>query len=162
MSPAIDTELLAKVNRLNELLVEVRQYKFTHPESCVGYYPNDPGSLLNAYREGDIGFYECISLLKDSVYSHLRMENVRLQDAIRRHRDQRGDDRCWMDDEELYAVLPEGYTPPARDTAVELKNCERFIASRRNPTTEYVSPEREIEQLRARLLVYEYDVRSNS
>lgn len=71
-----------------------------------------------------------------------------LQTAIRKHRDFRGDSRCWMDDEELYAVLPEGYTPPERDSAVELKNCERFIASRQNPKTEYVSPEREIERLK--------------
>jgi hypothetical protein len=71
-----------------------------------------------------------------------------LRTAIRAHRDARGDDRCWRDDEELYAVLPEGYTPPARDTAVELDRCRAFIASRQNPKTEYVSPEREIERLR--------------
>lgn len=71
--------------------------------------------------------------------------------AIRRHRDARGDDRCWMDDETLYGVLPEGYTPPARDSAVELARCQQFIASRQNPATIYVSPEREIEILRAGL-----------
>lgn len=73
----------------------------------------------------------------------------RLQGAIRAHRDARGDDRCWRDDEDLYRVLPEGYIPPVRDTAVELDNCRRFIASRQNPATVYVSPEREIEHLRA-------------
>jgi hypothetical protein len=30
--------------------------------------------------------------------------------AVREHRDQRGDDRCWRDDRKLYASLPEGYT----------------------------------------------------
>lgn len=79
----------------------------------------------------------------------LKQEARKLAEAIRKHRDQRGDDRCWMDDEELYRSLPEGYTPPARDSAVELKNCERYIACRHNPATEYVSPEREIEVLRA-------------
>lgn len=87
------------------------------------------------------------SILPSRFRSH-RQEVSALQSAIRKHRDQRGDDRCWMDDEELYIVLPEGYTPPPRDTAVELKNCERFIASRQNPKTEYVSPEREIERLK--------------
>ncbi len=72
----------------------------------------------------------------------------KLQDAIRKHRDQRGDDRCWRDDEELYKVLPEGHTPPERDTSVELKNCQEFINSRQHPGTKYVSPEREIETLR--------------
>ena len=71
-----------------------------------------------------------------------------LETAIREHRDQRGDDRCWMDDEKLYNILPEGYTPPKRDCRVELKFCERFIATRHNPGTTYVSPEREIEALK--------------
>jgi hypothetical protein len=69
--------------------------------------------------------------------------------AVRRHRDYRGDDRCWADDEELYRALPEGYTPPARDVAVELENCRRYLECRRNPATEYVSPQREIERLAA-------------
>jgi hypothetical protein len=77
----------------------------------------------------------------------LLMEVTRLEDAIRKHRDERGDDRCWQSDEELYRALPEGYTPPARDSAVELKNCEKYIACRHNPATEYVSPQRRIEQL---------------
>jgi len=81
----------------------------------------------------------------------LEDELVKLQNAIRKHRDQRGDDRCWMDDEELYKVLPEGYTPPARDSTVELENCKRYIACRHNPSTEYVSPEREIENLKAKI-----------
>jgi hypothetical protein len=74
--------------------------------------------------------------------------NEVLRAAIRTHRDARGDDRCWMDDEALYAVLPEGYTPPPRDTAVELDRCRQFIEARRNPATSYVSPERELERLR--------------
>lgn len=78
-------------------------------------------------------------------------EVERLRAAIRKHRDQRGDDRCWMDDEELYAVLSEGYTPPKRDTSIELKNCEKYIASRHDPRVTYTSPEREIERLRTLL-----------
>jgi hypothetical protein len=69
--------------------------------------------------------------------------------AIRRHRDCRGDDRCWRDDRELYAVLPEGYAPPPHDSAVELELCRRYIASRHDPATEYVSPQRRIEELEA-------------
>lgn len=68
--------------------------------------------------------------------------------AIRRHRDYRGDDRCHLDDGELYALLPEGDTRPIRETAVTLENCARFIRCRQQGR-EYVSPEREIERLRA-------------
>lgn len=71
-----------------------------------------------------------------------------LEAAIRAHRDVRGDDRCWRDDEALYGVLPEGYTPPERDTAVELENCKRYIASRQHPQTSYVSPDVTIAMLR--------------
>lgn len=72
-----------------------------------------------------------------------------LEAAIRRHRDQRGDDRCWMDDDNLYRALPEGFTATLRDSAVELENCRRFIESRRHPLTIYVSPQRRIEELEA-------------
>ncbi len=78
-------------------------------------------------------------------------ECQRLRDAIRRHRDYRGDDRCYLDDRELYAVLPEGYTPPPHDSAVTLEQCVRFIRCREDPATEYVSPQREIERLQAEL-----------
>jgi hypothetical protein len=71
--------------------------------------------------------------------------------AIRKHRDQKGDDRCWMDDEELYSVLPEGYTPPERTSEVELEFCKKFISCRRNPKTTYVSPQRRIEELEAEI-----------
>ena len=67
--------------------------------------------------------------------------------AIRKHRDYRGDNRCWVDDEELYRVLPEGYTPPERDAVVELENCKKYITRRHNPRTRYVSPQRRIEEL---------------
>lgn len=76
-----------------------------------------------------------------------------LEQAIRQHRNARGDDRCWMDDEELYNVLPEGYTPPARDTSVELALCQKFIHNRHHPQTEYVSPQRRIEKLEAEIRV---------
>lgn len=81
-----------------------------------------------------------INVMRDSIET--------LEMAIRAHRDARGDDRCWQDDETLYQALPEGYTPPAHDTSVELRNCLRYLACRQHPATVYVSPEREIELLR--------------
>lgn len=86
----------------------------------------------------------------DQTYAELLKrdrEIDRLRAAIRAHRDQRGDDRCWQDDETLYAVLPEGYTAPTREVAVELEHCQRYLECRRNPATEYISPQREIERL---------------
>lgn len=79
----------------------------------------------------------------------LRDEIDRLRAAIRKHRDYRGDDRCWLDDIDLYAALPEGYQPPEQDTKIELENCRRFVELRQCPHTVYVSPQRRIEELEA-------------
>jgi hypothetical protein len=69
-----------------------------------------------------------------------------LEAAIRKHRDYRGDDRCYQDDGELYKVLPEGDTRPPREVAVTLMNCEAYIRCRQQGR-EYVSPQRRIEEL---------------
>lgn len=69
-----------------------------------------------------------------------------LEEAIRQHRDERGDDRCHADDGRLYAVLPEGDTRPERETAVTVENCQGYIACRQTGR-EYVSPQRRIEEL---------------
>ena len=74
-------------------------------------------------------------------------EVERLRAAIRKHMNERGDDRCYLSDAELYSVLPEGDTRPAVETAVTIENCAKFIACRQQGR-EYVSPEREIERLR--------------
>ena len=74
-------------------------------------------------------------------------EVERLRAAIRKHMNERGDDRCYLSDAELYSVLPEGDTRPAVETAVTLENCARFITCRQQGR-EYVSPEREVERLR--------------
>lgn len=61
-----------------------------------------------------------------------------LVEAIRHHRDQRGDDRCWLDDQELYAVLGEGPAEtglPPRD--IFLANCARFWQCRQDPSANY-------------------------
>lgn len=60
------------------------------------------------------------------------VEGERAKAAIRKHRNQHGDDRCWLDDQELYAVLDDGDLGDNRvgDPAAMLENCKRFIAQR--------------------------------
>lgn len=77
----------------------------------------------------------------------------KLENAIREHRDQKGDDRCWLDDRDLYAVLPEGNKdisslPPAEEF---LGNCKRFHASRQPGGQEYISSQRRIDELEKRI-----------
>jgi hypothetical protein len=52
-----------KVDRLNELHQEIQKYKAEHPEEKLGYWQNTPGSILNAYREGDLSFDEAVEVL---------------------------------------------------------------------------------------------------
>lgn len=64
----------------------------------------------------------------------------RYEAAIRKHRDQRLDDRCWMDDIELYEALPEGADPKFVDLrqlpeAEMLANCAQFVKCRRTEAT---------------------------
>ena len=80
----------------------------------------------------------------------LAVRVVELEAAIRRHRDERGDDRCWMDDIELYKALPEGVGDADLrlcEPDVMRANCERYIAHRHNPALPYVSPQDEIDRL---------------
>src|SRR5438128_2249527 len=63
MSDISTEELTAKVEQIGALIKELREHKAEHPETITGYYLNSYGSLLNAYREGDISFEDCITLL---------------------------------------------------------------------------------------------------
>lgn len=57
---------------------------------------------------------------------------IRLRAAIVKHRDQRADDRCYLDDDELYEVLGDGIavdrTMPPKEA--HLANCARFYDRR--------------------------------
>lgn len=60
-----------------------------------------------------------------------RAERDALKKAIERHYNQKADDRCWMDDDELYAAAN---LPPVDravgDKGAMLANCRRFIDNR--------------------------------
>lgn len=56
----------------------------------------------------------------------------KLEAAIRQHRDQKADDRCWEDDERLYDILGGEKKADHRvgDKLAMVKNCIRFIETR--------------------------------
>lgn len=56
-------ELSAKIDQIHYLISEVRAFKVDHPEHRYGFYLN-PGSILNAYREGDLSFDACVDALE--------------------------------------------------------------------------------------------------
>lgn len=88
-------------------------------------------AALNASLSENPKLLHVVTRVKPTV---LRQRIKELEDAIRTHRDQRGDDRCWMDDQQLYAVLGDtkaNTALPPRE--VFLANCARFYACRQAP-----------------------------
>lgn len=84
------------------------------------------------------------------IYNPKDLRIQALEDAVRKHRDEKGDNRCYLDDYELYKVLGE----PIPETAcqldepdVMLTNCQRFIQCRHDPNKQYRSPMHAIEEL---------------
>lgn len=70
------------------------------------------------------------------------------RDAITKHRDQKGDDRCWLDDQELYIAA--GLEPA--ETALPCRNdflasCERYWCQRQTPEQRTRPPGKTIGQL---------------
>lgn len=82
----------------------------------------------------------------------------KLYDAIKKHHDQRADDRCFLDDDELYAAAG---LPPADtcvgDVQAMLANCRRFIEQRCTPGhwPSYADLEARIKELEAKVMVHE-------
>ena len=64
----------------------------------------------------------------------LSSEVMKLRSEIRYHRDQKGHDRCWLDDVKLYKALPEGaselanFRLPCREEFMQ--GCKRFWETR--------------------------------
>lgn len=53
-----------KVKQINALIQEVMAMKKETPELKNGYYPSSYGSILNAYREGDLSFTQAVKALR--------------------------------------------------------------------------------------------------
>ena len=64
----------------------------------------------------------------------LQDEIMKLRGGIRKHRDQKGDDNCWLDDQfYLYGLLPEnmGADPQLPDKELMMVNCSRYYDCRK-------------------------------
>ncbi len=62
--PTITVELSLDqaIRQINHTITVVRAYKVAHPETTLPH-THDPGSILNAYREGDISFAQAVKEL---------------------------------------------------------------------------------------------------
>lgn len=96
---------------------------------------------------------------KDKKIADLQKQIERLEGAVKEHRSQKLDDRCWMDDQKLYAVLSDGdlgdnATPPKEKM---LENCRRYIEQRCKPGEwqTYQQLEQERDSLKSQLAAME-------
>ena len=100
-------------------------------------------------------------------YPHVLTEDDRLRilqlintvddykEAIRQHRDERGDDRCWIDDKKLYnRTIGAGQVNTALPPFEEMmNNCKRFFSSRQDPEHVYVTVAEQIDPLKREIVV---------
>lgn len=106
-----------------------------------------PEALANALEAGaatrsvgpppglPIGAVTPVNLPAAILAAELRKTQARvaaLEAAIRDHRDQRADDRCWMDDDILYAALGDKKESDNRvgDKFAMIQNCVRYVDRR--------------------------------
>lgn len=127
--------------KAENIILEATLSKFM-PDSICSYCDKPTNSLAANPSLWPVVFCDPGSGGKPSAHHagcvHERMAEVeRLRAAIRQHRDQRGDDRCWLDDARLYRSLgadPEdcnidGTLPPKCEF---LKSCERYWEQRQS------------------------------
>lgn len=72
--------------------------------------------------------------LREMSEQQLMGEVMKLREGIRKHRDQKGDENCWLDDQfYLYELLPEKINadPQLPDKELMMVNCSRYYDCRK-------------------------------
>jgi len=144
---------------LDRIVPELRKFFGVH-EECARC-----GPTTHSRGEGDLDFH-CSTCWKEleanvtrSSKSNIRLSKrvIELENAIREHRDAKADDRCWVDDIDLYKVLGDGIEPDIciGNPHEMFANCKRFIAMRCSggKWKSYQELEKELENAKARLVL---------
>jgi hypothetical protein len=121
-------ELEAERDRLKAWVTDLQGGMYVNCVYCGHRYgPGEttPVSMADALKEH-------VQQCPQHPMSALKAERNRLRDAIWNHRAQHGDDRCWLDDQVLYAALGDGDLGDntVGDKQAMLKNCERYLEVR--------------------------------
>ena len=72
--------------------------------------------------------------IADMSFMQLQEEVMKLRNGIRKHRDQKGDENCWLDDQfYLYGLLPEKIKadPQLPEKQLMMLNCSRYYDCRK-------------------------------
>jgi len=88
----------------------------------------------------------------EGIVGVLRDRVAELEGAIAKHRDQKGDDRCWRDDIELYQSIGDASFNSELPPQCEfLESCKRFWMQRQTLLDKPAKPGMTIAQLEARI-----------
>lgn len=108
------------------LLAELERERMCHAACGVIAMSNTPETLA---RNRDMHADYLSGSVQDCIKAAER--EIALRKAIEEHRDQKADDRCWLDDLKLYAAAGLHVADNTiSDPAAMLENCKRFIACR--------------------------------
>lgn len=101
--------------------------------------PEEIGEMKRRFQEKRVLKTRIEELEKERSGRETRI--AELTAAIKHHRDQKEDDRCWMDDHQLYSVLGDGILGDNRigDPIAMLQSCCKFIQNRCQPGGTWVS-----------------------
>jgi hypothetical protein len=95
------------------------------------------GIVDQAYSRKELVDIAVIQSIQEGVLEKTKAENDKLKAAIRKHRDQKSDDRCWLDDVNLYRVLGgqewDDYRSDLPPKCEFLESCARFWEQRQRP-----------------------------
>lgn len=142
----INDDLMYRIDELEAENNIFRQLLF-QAHGCAGKYGDDGEMQCNRHPLIDFKRNSAVDI-DQRTFAHgvARWEEEKaaesaavarvaaLEAAIRNHRDQRGDNRCWLDDRELYAVIDDTQADTALPEKPEfLQSCERFWQQRQAP-----------------------------
>lgn len=100
---------------------------------------------------------EFVNKMQMRIVDMVQKDSIRTKEhndlvlSIKKHHDQKGDDRCWLDDVELYTAAGLDNSNSALPQLPEfISNCVRFHQSRQNPESKYVTVEQQIQKVTVR------------
>lgn len=138
-----NAELKADNQQLGAAVARIRARKCpTHDSPCSCCQAH--WSALDE-EVGDAVVTRAVNRTGERTPSALYEENLKLKAAVRHHASQLDDDRCWLDDQELYAAAGIDCKDAALPSKEEfLANCARYHASRQNPEHKYTTVDEKI------------------
>jgi hypothetical protein len=97
--------------------------------------------IVKRMYAGFSGFKEPAMAESYVLKTYLGLRICLMRDRIRYHRNQKGDDRCWLDDYSVWELLPDSPPMPSFSLEEGMRNCRAFWAFRRAEFPDIMPPD---------------------